>query len=320
MKRDQKRLVWLVIAITMVTIAVTAPSDSRAQTKQYTIAFANVDDNTPFAVDVKRGFVEAAKKYTNVKLLTLDNKRDPVETINNADIAITKKVDFFIEYTNQAGAAKTVAEKLKAAKIPVMAVQVPVPGAPVFLINNFDAGYQAAKALLEHSKKNWSNERPVFLLINMPSGGDPFIERANGAKKAVSEMMPGLVISEFDTPANPEKTRSDMADFLTANPGKKILAWVHLCDMGIAAKAAVEAAGRQSDVAMVTIGGTKAVIPVLKGKDKVIIGSVGMFSEKWGEQVVPIALDILGGKQVPPVIHPKLTYLTGDNVKQYYPD
>jgi ribose transport system substrate-binding protein len=213
-----------------------------------------------------------------------------------------------------------VAEKLKEAKIPVIAVQVPVPGAPVFLINNFDAGYQAAKALIEHSKKNWAKEKSVFLLINMASGGDPFIERANGAKKAIAEMMPDLPISEFDTHANPEKTRTSMADFLTANPGKKVLAWVHLCDMGIAAKAAVEAAGRQSDVAMVTIGGTRAVIPVLKGKDKIIIGSVGMFSEKWGEQVMPIALDILAGKQVPPVVHPKLTYLTGDNVRQFYPD
>ena len=68
MERKSGRWVGLLIAIILGAVMLTVTSEVRAQSKTYTIAFANVDVTTPFAVDVKRGFVEVAKKYANVRL------------------------------------------------------------------------------------------------------------------------------------------------------------------------------------------------------------------------------------------------------------
>lgn len=50
-----------------------------------------------------------------------------------------------------------------------------------------------------------------------------------------------------------------------------------------------------------------------------LIGSVGFFPEKYGEQIIPLVLKILAGEATPPTAHIQHVYLHPENVASYYP-
>jgi ribose transport system substrate-binding protein len=51
-----------------------------------------------------------------------------------------------------------------------------------------------------------------------------------------------------------------------------------------------------------------------------LIGSVAFFPEKYGEGLIPLALDILEKKPVPPAVYVKHKLITMQNVDNYYPN
>jgi ribose transport system substrate-binding protein len=50
-----------------------------------------------------------------------------------------------------------------------------------------------------------------------------------------------------------------------------------------------------------------------------LIGSVGFFPEKYGEQIIPLVLKILAGEAVPPMVHIQHVFLNAKNLADYYP-
>jgi ribose transport system substrate-binding protein len=51
-----------------------------------------------------------------------------------------------------------------------------------------------------------------------------------------------------------------------------------------------------------------------------MIGSVGYFPEKYGTEIVKLALDILNRRPVPPAVFAKHHLITPENVAQFYPN
>ena len=58
----------------------------------------------------------------------------------------------------------------------------------------------------------------------------------------------------------------------------------------------------------------------LRQKGTRLIGSVAYFPEKYGSEVMNVALDILHRKAVPPAVFAKHQLLTPDNVNHVYPN
>ena len=51
-----------------------------------------------------------------------------------------------------------------------------------------------------------------------------------------------------------------------------------------------------------------------------LVGSVAYFPEKYGEQILKVALDILHHRSVPPAVFVKHQMVTPDNVNHIYPN
>jgi len=51
-----------------------------------------------------------------------------------------------------------------------------------------------------------------------------------------------------------------------------------------------------------------------------LVASVGYFPERYGDALIRLALDILGGKVVPPAVFIKHHVITRENVDHYYPN
>jgi len=53
--------------------------------------------------------------------------------------------------------------------------------------------------------------------------------------------------------------------------------------------------------------------------DSCLIGSVGFFPEKYGAQIIPLVLKILGGEAVPPTAHIEHALINRHNAARFYP-
>src|SRR5947207_15060962 len=118
-----------------------------AQERSWVVAFANLTEEPGVTLegtgftgrDVHEGFALAARQWP-IDLVFYDNRRDPQRALANCEDAIGRKVDLYIQYNADAGANTAVGRQLRAAGIPVLAVNYPVPEAPLYTLDNRAAG------------------------------------------------------------------------------------------------------------------------------------------------------------------------------------
>src|SRR5258706_16248336 len=110
-----------------------------AAQRRFVVAFANVTEEpgvtlegTGFTgAEIRESFALAARPHP-IDLVFYDNHRDDARAVANAEAAIARKVDLYVQYHHGAAANATVGQKLKAAGIPVLAGEDAGPGAPPF--------------------------------------------------------------------------------------------------------------------------------------------------------------------------------------------
>jgi len=83
---------------------------------------------------------------------------------------------------------------------------------------------------------------------------------------------------------------------------------------------AFQEAGRVNDCAIAGQNAEPEARAELRVPDTRLIASVAYFPEKYGEGLIRLALDILGGKPLPPAIFTTHQIITPDNVDHYYPN
>ncbi|MGZ5907507.1 MAG: hypothetical protein ACXWKQ_19355, partial [Reyranella sp.] len=117
--------------------ALTAPGRAVAQERRFTIGFANLTDDPGARIeglgftgeDVRSSFVLGARGLP-IDLVLYDNARERTKSIANAEDAVRRKVDLYIQYCDDQAANEEVARRLAAARIPLLAVNTPVGEAP----------------------------------------------------------------------------------------------------------------------------------------------------------------------------------------------
>jgi ABC-type sugar transport system substrate-binding protein len=209
---------------------------------------------------------------------------------------------------------------MKDANIPVLAIQVAVGDAPLFAVDNPASGAESGRILAETAKKRWPQEAPVVVILGIPEAGPLIAERTAAAKEAIKKVYPGVTFNEYTTKNDAANTRQVATDMLTRNPGKKVLFWVHVDAMALAALAGVRNAEREADCFVSTTGGDRAAFPEIRRKGGPFLGTYSFFPELWADDVLPLAERMLKKEEVPKRVFPKRQlFLTIDNIDQYYP-
>src|SRR6266446_9545880 len=140
----------------------TAAGRSVAQQRRFTIGFANLTDDPGARIeglgftgeDVRTSFVLGARGQP-IDLVLYDNARDRAKTIANAEDAVRRKLDLYIQYCDDQAANEEVARRLAATRIPVLAVNAPVGNAPLYAADNHEAGRLAGDALGRFALTTW---------------------------------------------------------------------------------------------------------------------------------------------------------------------
>jgi ribose transport system substrate-binding protein len=332
-RRRVRGLVWIVVAAVAVIVVGIGPP-ALAQ-RRWVVAFANLTEEPGVALEgtgftgpeVRESFTLAARPYP-IDLVFYDNHRDDARAVENAAAAIVRRVDLYVQYHRGAAANATVAQKLKAAGIPVLAVNDPVPGAPLYALDNVAAGRVAGEALAQFAARTWSGQPTVAVVIGRVSAAAERVpERVRGVTDALRERLPAARLTTLDTQGNPAQVAPLLGAFLSANPSRKVLIAATDDATALAAKAAVETSGRARDAAIVgqgvdrTIHGgindRKEIDPT--NRSSIVIGSVAFYLDRLGYEVLPLALRMLRGEPVPPRTLTPHKLITAANVFIEYP-
>ena len=321
-------LLWIMLAL----VAFDAPAGAQ---RRWVVAFANLTEEPGVTLEgtgftgpeIRESFNLAARSYP-VELVFYDNRRDDARAIANAEAAIARRVDLYVQYHRGPAANATIGQKLKVAGIPVLAINDAVPGAPLYALDNAAAGRVAGEALAQFATRTWPGQTAVAVVIGRVSAvSDGVPERVRGITDALRSRLPAARLTTLDTQGNPAQVAPLLGAFLTANPSRKVLIAATDDGTALAAKAAVETAGRVRDAAIVGQGVDRSIHGGINdrkeidptNRNSIVIGSVAFYLDRLGYEVLPLAVRMLRGESVPPVTATPHKLVTAANVFIEYP-
>jgi len=315
--------------------ALTAPHPGGAQERRYTIAFANLTDDPGARLEglgftgeeVRSSFVLGARGLP-IDLVLYDNARDRAKAIANVDDAVQRKVDLYIQYCEDPATNEEVARRLTAARIPVLAVNAPVGNAPLYAADNREAGRIAGDALGKFAQTTWRGRVLAAAVLGPVKDPSKAIQaRIAGITEGLRTALPDVAPVQLDSGGNFAEAQAQLRRFLAKETGAMALVATLDDATALAVKLAAETAGRVPDTVVVSQGcdpsihgGTnanKAIDP--NNRNSIVLGSVAYFLDRYGSEILPLALKMLRGDQLPPRSFTGHVLVTARNVFKIYP-
>ena len=301
-----------------------------APLKGKVIGFANIFGTLPFCISVENN-IKAQLKLAGLDLnkgwISMDNQYDSVLGLKNADIMLSKHPNFFIEFQADAKVNNIVAGKFGAAKIPLLAIDVPIPGSPFMGVDNWKVALIGGHEMSKQIKQKFGGWDGVDLVAlgQMPAGGDVVMLRSEGFAQALSEDFSVDVkdpkIVRFDGGmGQSEQAKAAMDDVLAAHPDAVKIAVTSINEQTMAGIiASLQGAGRwdAKNVVVITLGVDE--LGQSQIRDGLSDGGVAFFPEHYGEYVVPAAIAMLQGQPVPPYIFVENVIVNSANIDKWYP-
>jgi ribose transport system substrate-binding protein len=290
-------------------------------TRRFRLGFAAQTDSE-FSREVSDSLRRAAAEHENVHLITVNNRYSAREALRNAELLVRERVDLVLEFQTYQRVAPVIASKFLEANIPVIAIEVPHPGATYFGANNYQAGLIGGKALGRWARENWPDGAEQLLLLELPIAGPLLGVRITGVVDGLRSEMPGIdriPSVSLDGKGDFEQILGVLRHFLRrAKPKRTLVGAVNdMC--ALAAVRALEEAGFGRLCAAVGQNGTREARKELRRAETRLIGSVAYFPETYGDKLIPLALGILQNKPMPSAVFVKHRLITPANVGLLYP-
>src|SRR6478735_2726813 len=134
--------------------------------RPYRLGYAAQGTDYQFSKEISTGLQRAAAAQ-GIELISGDNKYNPKIDQRNADVLVREKVDLVIEFQTDEHVAPIVAAKYREANIPLIAIEIPHPGATYFGANNYEAGLIGGRYLGRWAKQQWQSNVDEIILITL---------------------------------------------------------------------------------------------------------------------------------------------------------
>jgi ribose transport system substrate-binding protein len=288
--------------------------------RRFKIGYAAQGSDYLFSQQVTAGLKGEADRLENVELLTLDNRYSAKIALKNADLFVKERCDLVIEFQTDENMAPIISSKYREAKIPMIAVEIPHPGAIYFGANNYEAGLLGGRALGRWAKQNWDGRVDSILLMELPRAGAVPRARLTGILVGIREVLPHLEacpVVFLDGDGCFEPSWRAMRRHLQKTTVERCLVSGINDASVLGALRAFEECGRLEGC---VVAGQNAAP---EGRDELrrasrFIASVAYFPEKYGHGLLKLAMDILTFKSTPPAVLVTHQLLTSRNVDQFY--
>jgi ribose transport system substrate-binding protein len=290
--------------------------------KTVRLGYASMTEASVFSRDVTEGLRRAVSD-TNFELVECDNRYNAKVAIRNAEYLVREKVAVAIEVQIHEVVAPIISSIFAEAKIPLIAVDIPHPGAVFYGGDNYLAGRIGGRALGKWAKLHWDGSVDAVVLLTLVAAGQVPAARMTGVAVGIHEVLPSLpqsCVVRLDGKGGYVESMRLMGKFLTRFTGRRILLGAMNDASALGAMRALEESTRSLEYVAVGQNATAAGRAELRRPDTKLIGSVAFFPEDYGEHLLRIARDILESRPVPAALFVKHALITADNVDQYYPN
>lgn len=265
--------------------------------------FGSQSADMPFSQAVAES-LHAAAASSGVDLLVFDNKYDAATALRNADAFIRERVDLVIEFQIDRHAAPVIADKIAAAGIPLIAIDIPHPHATYFGVDNYRAGLDAGELLADHALTNWDGKVDWVLGLDLEEAGTLVQSRITGAFDGVRSKLPKLPLEHMvriDGRGMREKSQRVVSEFLMRHAkDRHILIATATDTSALGALEAVKALKREKHVVIVGQDCLPETIEEMHKPASPIIGSVSHEVHQYGPRIIELALSLLQGRSIPP--------------------
>jgi ribose transport system substrate-binding protein len=288
----------------------------------YRIGYAAQGTDYQFSKEVSAGLQRAAAAE-GVELICVDNRYSPRIAQRNADVLVRERVDLVIEFQTDELIAPIVAAKYREANIPLIAIEIPHPGATYFGANNYEAGLIGGRYLGRWAKQTWGGEVDEIVLVALKRAGSLPQMRLTGMLVGMKEVCPHLErgrVTYVDGDGVLGDSFEAMRKHLRTAKSRRIVVGAINDPSALGALRAFQEAGRTESSAIVGHNASPEGRAELRQPGTRLIGSVAYFPEKYGDEILKVALDILHRRPVPPAVFVKHQLVTPDTVNHIYPN
>jgi ribose transport system substrate-binding protein len=290
--------------------------------KRYRIGYGAQGQDSSFPREVLAGLRRAAERE-QIELIVVDNRYQPKVALRNAEQLIREGVDLVIEFQTDEAVAPAIAAKYLEAEIPMIAIDIPHPGATYFGANNYEAGLLAGRYLGKWAKQHWGGQADELLLVELARAGSLPRARMRGALAGVREVIreaEGWPVVSLDGDGQFKTSLEKVRRHLRESKARRILVAAANDPSALGAARAFQEAGRAAGCAVVGQNAERDARAELRESRTPLIASVAYFPEKYGDGLIRLALDILGRRPVAPAMFVRHQIITRENVDHFYPN
>ncbi|MBV6434435.1 MAG: hypothetical protein IANPNBLG_04688 [Bryobacteraceae bacterium] len=284
------------------------------------IGYASQTEASLFAREVTESLRRASAAF-EIDLAFYDNRYDPDVTRRNAERIIEERVDAAIGFQTFQSLAGPISSRFEQVRIPLISVDLPIPGAIYYGADNREAGRIAGRALARWAREHWNGAFSHVLLIELAAAGPLLESRMSGALAGLKELAPVSPSQVFrlDGANTFEGAFRAVKRHLRVHKPAPALILAMNDPNALGALEAFRQAGCDGLCAAAGQGATLDARIELRRPGTRLIGSVAYFPERYGEALIRLALDILQNKPVPPAVYTKHRLITARNVDRIYP-
>jgi len=290
--------------------------------KRYRIGYAAQGQDSSFPREVHAGLTRAAERE-QLELIVVDNRYQPKVALRNAEHLIREGVDLVIEFQTDEAVAPAIASKYLEAGLPLIAIDIPHPGATYFGANNYEAGLLAGRHLGKWARARFSGQVDEILLLELARAGSLPRARMRGVLAGIKEVLREAEASPvvaLDGDGQFKTSLERVRKHLRESKAKHVLVGAANDPSALGAARAFQEAGRADGCAIVGQNAEPDARAELREPRTPLIASVGYFPEKYGDGLMRLALDILAKRPVPPAVFVRHQIITPENVDHFYPN
>lgn len=287
------------------------------------IGFANLSESTSFSRDVRRGLEQVMQEHPEIELILADNKLNPETALEVANEMLEQDLDLMIEYQVDEKTGNLIAHKFQQAQIPLIAVDIPMVGATYFGVDNYKAGQIAGQALGDAISNRWSGQFDYLIVIEQPRAGKLLDMRIQGQFNALEQWFgptdPDKII-RIDFENTMESCYPKVHETLMQLPSGKRIAVICFNDDAAIGALQAHRDTEAHELLIVGQGADRRLRDEIRQPNTPIIGATAYCPEKYGGQLIDLALRILQGIPVPPAVYMQHFFVNSANVDQCYPN
>jgi ribose transport system substrate-binding protein len=267
--------------------------------------------------------LERAAQAEGIELISLDNRYSAKIAQRNADLLVREKVDLAIEFQTDETVAPIVAAKYREAGIPMIAIDIPHPGATYYGANNYEAGLIGGRYLGRWVKEHWHGELDEIILLELPRAGNLPQMRLTGMLVGINLVLPAAKncrVTHLNGDGDLGPSFEVVRRYIRGSRSHRIVVGAINDVSAIGALRAFEEAGRAEICAAMGQNASAEGRLELREPKTRLVGSVAFFPERYGPDLIRVSLDILNKRPVPPAVFVEHKLVTPTTVDHFYPN